>query len=68
MYINCSNIHYIQNTLFSRHSKAASSAKDDLNAKKAAPPPTGALFVYLFMYLFAGVCIIIHSIYSRLFY
>lgn len=47
----------LQNALFSRYSKAASSAKDDLNAKKAAPPPTGALIVFLFMYLFIYMCI-----------
>lgn len=47
----------LQNALFSRYSKAASSAKDDLNAKKAAPPPTGALIVFLFMYLFICRCV-----------
>jgi len=46
-----SNIHYEKKNAFFCHSKAASAAKDDLNAKKTAPPPTGALIISFCLYL-----------------
>lgn len=50
MCINCGKIHYVQTAFFSLVYSKANAVKEDMNAKKAAPPQTGALTLHVSLF------------------